>query len=197
MNVLMKMSGDLKKWAAESQALIDKAVVGSLYDATYALYQAARQGLYSGNLGLPERQAYRNPKQARKEIKGRATEGAKIRSGKASTIPLKGLSPGVLYKVYKSEKRAEVGFVGIESGAKRIAEWAEEMAGKHAPGYTILYDKELRDKLHGMGIHLKKTTTQSRVGSRNIIDIAKAKHAGMALEKLVDSFERKMAGERT
>lgn len=197
MNVLVKVTNDIEKWAKEEQARVNKAVVGSLYDATYALYQEARKGLRAGSLGLKERQVFQNLKQARKETKTRAAQGAKIRGGKAATIPLKGLTPGVLYKVYKTEMRAEVGFIGSEAGAKRIAQWAEETAGKHLPGYTILYNKDLKDKLHGMGIHLKKTTTQAQVASRSIIDQVNSKHGRMAMEKLEDSFKRKMAGERT
>jgi hypothetical protein len=65
------------------------------------------------------------------------------------------------------------------------------------PGYTILYDAAEKEKLHKRGIHLKKTTTSARVPSRSIMDKASDKHGNMALEKLADSFARKMAGERT
>jgi hypothetical protein len=197
MNILMKITGDIQKWAKDEQARIDKALVGSLYDATYALYQQAKSGLKAGTLGLPERKAFQNLRAARKETKIRQDKSAKIRGGKAAAIPLKPLAGGVIYKVFKSEKRSEVGFIGQEGGAGRIAQWAEELAGKHQPGYTLLYDKNLREKLHGMGIHLKKSTTSAQVPSRKIIGNVRTKYGLIALDKLADSFERKMAGERT
>jgi hypothetical protein len=197
MNIFVKITNELERWQKDEQVRIDKAVTGSLYDATYMLYQEARKSLKAGSLGLPERKAFQNIRAARKEIKGRATAGAKIRGGAAATIPLKPLFPGVIYKVFKEQRRAEVGFIGSEGGAGRIAQWAESLAAKHMPGYTILYDAAEKEKLHKRGIHLKKTTTSARVPSRSIMDKASDKHGLMALEKLADSFARKMAGERT
>lgn len=197
MNVLVKVTNDIEKWAKEEQARIDKAVVGSLYDATYALYQEAWRGLKMGKLGLKERQVLGNIRGVRKEIKARGTEGVRIKGGKKSPLPLTSLYPGILYKVLKSEKRGQVGFVGSELGASGIQIWAEKMAGTHLPGYTILYNKDFRDKLHGMGVHLKKTTASASVPARDIMGTVNEKHGGMAMEKLEDSFRRKMAGERT
>jgi hypothetical protein len=206
MNILVKVTNDLVRWQKDEQARIDKAVQGSLYDATYALYQAARTGLKGGSLGLPERQVFRNLKQARQAARGRGkgaisdvtwSTGAKIRGGASAKIPLKPLFPGVIYKVFKEQRRAEVGFIGSEGGAGRIAQWAEGLAAKHLPGYTLLYNAAEREKLHRLGIHLKKTTTSAKVPSRSIMDQVSTKHGFMALEKLADSFERKMAGERT
>ncbi len=197
MNILMKISGDLNKWAAEEQARIDKALTGALYDATYQLYKQSRDGLKSGNLGLPERVALRNIKSARKEIKGRNISSVKLRGGAAAKIPLKSLTGGVLYKVNKAAKSAEIGFIGQEGGAKRIAQWAEELAGRHYQGYALLYDEALREKLHGFGIHLRKDTRSVNVSARPIASQMRVKYGAQALEKLADSFDRKMAGERT
>lgn len=199
MNLFANISGvldDLKKWEDQEKARVNKAVAGSLYDAAYLLYQESRKSLKAGALGLAQRKPFLNLKQARKEIKTSGSS-AKLRSGKSATIPLKSMAPGILYKVFKADLRAEVGFIGTESGAQRLAQWAEEMAKRHAPGYTILYDKPLREKLHGMGIHLKKTTTSAPVSSRSIVDRMKEQHGNVALEKIADSFARKMAGERT
>ena len=209
MKFMIEIPKMLDKWAKEQTTLVKKSTQGALYDAAFLLYKEAKQALSKGQLGLPERVALSNLRQARKETRGRAkaslgqyaslalADAVKLKGGAQALIPLKGLTPGILYKVFKEENRAEVGFIGMEGGAARIAAWAEEMAGKHLPGYTILYDKDLRDKLHKIGIHLKKSTTQSRVVPRSIIGRTQDKFAGIALEKLQDSFDRKMAGERT
>lgn len=194
--VLKIIENGLADFARSSEELIEKSTVGALYDATYLIYKETKKALSAGTLGLPERVAFRGIRQARREIKATGAN-VKLRSGARAKIPLRGLSPGVIYKVFKSEKRAEIGFIGQEAGAARIAQWAEEMAGQHAPGYTILYDKELRGRLHAMGIHLKKTTTSAAVPGRSIMDMAAAKLGAAALGKLRDSFDRKMAGERT
>lgn len=196
MRFLVNVDNQLKKWEDREKARINKAVSGSLYEAAYLLYQQARKSLKAGTLGMKERQPYRNLSSARKEIR-KAGSTVKIRGGKAATVPLKSLTPGVLYKVHKAELRAEVGFIGTEAGAARLAAWAEEMAKRHAPGYTILYTEALREKLHRIGIHLKKATTQATVTGRSIVDKMHDKHSSIALEKLTDSFARKMAGERT
>jgi|GEM_PF-1906919 len=196
MKFLIQVAGDLQKWAKDAEISVEKSISGALYDAAYQLYRQSKQALLAGSLGLPERVALTGIRQARKEIKASGAS-ARLKSGARAKIPLRGLSPGVLYKVHKAEKRAEVGFVGQQAGAARIAQWAEEMAAAHWGGYTLLYDDELRGRLHQMGIHLKPTTRQAQVPARSIMDRARERLGAAALEKLTDSFERKMRGERT
>lgn len=190
MNVLVNISHDLKGWAKGELDRVEKATLGALYDATYFLYKEGKAALRGGQLGLEDRKALTNLREARRK-------GAKIRGGAASKIPLRPLSGGVIYKVFKGERRSEVGFIGQERGGGRIAQWAEEFAARHEPGYTILYDDPLRRKLHGMGIHLKKTTVQAAVPRRGIMSGISGKYTDQALKKLEDGFDAKMRGERT
>lgn len=194
MNLLVKLSGDLKKWADKEVAFINKAINGALYEATYTLYREGWRGLKMGKLDLIKRR----PLIALKKLSPEQREGLRFWKGLyKGSVPLAPLYSGILYRVDKVNKTGKVGFIASEIGGGKMQIWAEKAAELHAMGYNLFYTERHREWLHLHGVHLKKNTTSANVPSRDIIDMINKKYGSIALEKLSDSFQRKMAGERT
>lgn len=179
MNAFLKVP-DLGKYISAEADKIDKAMRGALYTATYYLYKQSWLDTKRGNLGLPGRVVLTSAKDklARLAKKGPA---------------LGELYKGILYLNNMKNLTGTVGFIGtdgVQAVMRRLAE-------KHKGGYFWPYTEHGIRAMHIRGVHPRKGTTGGNVPARDIMGAISGKYDAIVLEKLQDSFDRKMRGERT
>ncbi len=180
MEVLIKGAEYLEQWATQKNVEVMKAMEDAVKVTAYNVSKDLRTELSGGGLFLKPIQIYKN-------------YGNDPRYKKKKNInPLNVLAIGIIYKYFKNELRATIGFHG--DTAKTI--WAKQFAGQHQTGTTLTYTDYFKKNLHAKGIHIRKSTQSAVIPMRDIIGnfFAKAQAGVMALLK--ENFQRKLRGER-
>ncbi len=180
MEVLIKGAEFLNKWADQKNKIVLKAMEDAVKITAFGISKDMRNELKTGQIGLKPIQIYRNEAKDRRYKK------------KRNINPLNILAIGIIYKFFKKDLRATIGFHG-ETG-RTI--WAKKFAGEHQTGTTIPYTDYFKKKLIEKGIHIRKTTQNASVPARDIIGNFFAKHQSRVIELLKTNFQRKLRGER-
>lgn len=186
MNVHLNILDNIQKWADGKVKTHDKAIATGLKEAAIFLRKEGKNSLRKGFLELKPRQPYRN------EPGYKGKKGARLPMTKKakSTIPLVGLAPGIGYSVKKSDNMAEIGFLGKGFGkASSLA----ALAKRHQRGYTINVTPEMRRKMAGKFIFMRKTTTSIAVPARDIVQAIGVKHGDQTLRMLKTAYSKVMA----
>lgn len=180
MGVLIKGADYLSKWAGNKNKQVLKAMEDAVKITAYKTSKDMRNELKGGQIGLKSIQIYRNDPRDKRYKK------------KKNINPLNILAVGIIYKFFKKELRATIGFHGDTVRTK----WAQKFAGDHQTGITIPYTKYFKESLHKKGIHIRKETNTANVSARDIIGNFFAKHQRRVVELLKENFRRKLRGER-
>lgn len=186
MNVILTGAEGLQKWADGKVTEMSNAQFSAIKGAGYWLMKRGRGDLQGGALGLaPLSPLTKKLKEVQGRMGGRGVQNR-------SSNPLANLYRGITYQSNKTDMVSKVGFIGSSSGTM----WQRSYAYKSLSSYLIPISKAFKVYLYDHGIDVKSTTNALRVPARDIIDAISRKHGSMALIKLKEYFEVKMAGGR-
>ena len=172
---VMKLGTDMEKEGKAEVARMQKMAYRAVHYEALRLKTAGSFLLKTGQLGL-----------------GPTSKLASSR--KKTRAPLRGLFRGFIFKSYKQNLTADIGFLGITAGTQ----WQAKIAEKSVPGYRWAYPARYREILHRAGIHLREGTTGGMVPSRDILS-AVIEHEGggdKIARNIKNSFDARMRGEK-
>jgi len=108
--------------------------------------------------------------------------------------PLRGLFRGFIFKSNRQTLTADIGFLGTSAGTA----WQAKIAAKSIRGYRWIYTTRQREKLHEIGIHLRKGTTGAWVPARDIVKAVIDHEGGQGkiARNIKNSFDARMRGEK-
>jgi hypothetical protein len=177
--MVVRLGTDVEKIGRDKIRALNKATATAIQVEAFRLRKEAKAALRKGELGL------------RLTTPLRKKDGKTLR--RKPKAPLKKFAKGVIYKMDKKNLIAEVGFVGTSAGAS----WQAKVLEKSIPGYRILFTDAVKDRLHKMGIHLKKETRAADVPARDVMGaFLKQQTEARIMTNIENNITRKLKGER-